>query len=106
MPDYGDERVVNAERAQAGRELQRRQIHWRRLMADRAGRDFVWWLLEQGHIFASSYRGDNALQMAWREGQRALILPIMHEIIAADAANYTLMTVEHSNVEKVDAGTE
>lgn len=49
-----------------------------RLMADQSGRRFVWWLLTQTHVYATSFRQSG--EMAFLEGERNIGLKLINEI--------------------------
>ena len=54
------------------------------LLDDEAGRRFVWWLLEQTHVFQNSFTGNSTT--FFLEGERNVGLKIFSLCLAADPA--------------------
>ena len=58
------------------------------------GRRYVWRLLEEARVFASSYAGQSN-QTFFREGQRNMGLYIFNEVLDASPELFLLMQKEH-----------
>ena len=84
-----------------------RGIVIRALCEHRGGRDFLWWLMEQGSPFTSSFRVDeqgrgDPMRTAYAEGWRGLGTCILGEIMEASPQGYVLMLTENRNVKTLE----
>lgn len=70
-------------------------IKW--LMETKRGRRFMWRLLARTGIYASSF-STNGMQMAFREGERAVGLDFLSDVHLVNPDLHTLMTKENSSV--------
>lgn len=50
------------------------------LLADRAGREWIWDLLTIGHVFNTSFVPGDAMAMSFKEGERNLALYVLNQI--------------------------
>jgi hypothetical protein len=64
------------------------------VMADPAGRRFVWRLLELAGIYRASFAGESTHATAFNEGQRSGGLRMLSEIFSACPGSYELMVKE------------
>ena len=111
MTDLGDEELVSnrAKDLEARAEERKRQICL--LCNSRLGRNFLWWLCEQGSPFATSMRYDDTnradpMRVAYAEGWRGLGSLILAEIMEAAPNGYVLMLSENRNVKTMESLNE
>ena len=84
-----------------------RAVVIRALCEHRGGRDWLWWLAEQGSPFASSMRFDSSeradpVRIGYAEGWRGLGTLILGEIMDASPNGYVLMLTENRNVKTLE----
>lgn len=87
MDNTGDRKSIRAKEKQAHIAEASRQSVLRNLMSTIEGRTFMWDVLANAHIFSSTYTGD-ALQSAFNEGQRAVGLALLADILIACPDQY------------------
>lgn len=97
-----DKNQVKLAEAKAGR-----AVVIRALCGHREGRNFLWWLCEQGAPYASSMRFDSSergdpMRTSYAEGWRGLGTLILGEIMNASPSGYVLMLTENRNVETLE----
>lgn len=66
------------------------------LLQTRAGRAWMFSILEVGHIYQTSF-GPDALTTAFREGERNLALKLLAQITAASPDGLIAMMTENAN---------
>lgn len=76
------------------RETEEADVKW--LMGSKRGRRIVWRLLEQSHVFASSFN-PTAMVMSFREGERNYGLRMLAIIHAHCPELYPAMLKENAN---------
>jgi hypothetical protein len=68
----------------------------RSIMSSNEGRDWIYNLLQNCHVYSSSFSG-NALTMAYAEGERNIGLRLMAELVSATPERYLEMLAEHGD---------
>lgn len=107
MKDIGEERDVKSAIDKARSAQDSRDIVIRVLCGERGGRDFLWWILEQGSPYSSAMRYDeqgrgDQMRTAYAAGWHDLGALIMQEVMRADSAGYVRMLTENRNVEELE----
>ncbi|ENC2022860.1 hypothetical protein ABKE32_000486 [Escherichia albertii] len=95
--DEDDSRLAGQEQRHRERE-QRDTDDIRQVMSTDAGRRVIWWLLERGKVFSTTFHADPHIA-AFNEGQRNLALAMFSRVMAASPDNYLLMAAEASKEE-------
>lgn len=91
--DGGDPAQVKTKRQRAKRIEEQRLAALRGFMSIPEGRRWIWWLLGECHVFASSFRADPH-QTAFNEGARNVGLTILAEVMRVSPDEYLVMTKE------------
>jgi len=63
------------------------------ILAERPGRDLLWWLLGEAGVYASSYTGDN--RTFFNEGRRDVGLRLLERLLVTDPEAYLTMIKEN-----------
>ena len=98
--DSSDPKQVRDRRAVAGRRDARIKASYKALLAHQHGRELLWDLLTKCGIYQTSFRpgiAEQALSMAFLEGQRNIGLMLQADLVRADAVMYNKMREEHTN---------
>jgi hypothetical protein len=85
-----------AESARADAATDRRLGTLRDVLTNEAARRYLWWLVEQSHVFETTYSSD-ASWAAFREGERNLGLRIMSDLQALGPECLTVLMKEASD---------
>ncbi|ECF1703347.1 hypothetical protein E1B77_20810 [Salmonella enterica subsp. enterica] len=72
----------------------------RHVLSTDKGRRVIWWLLEKGCVFSSTFNADPHIA-AFSEGQRNLALAVFSRVMAACPEHYLQMAEEASREEKL-----
>lgn len=98
--DSTDQEAVTAEDAETQRLAREQEINdFRSLMGTKEGRRFIWRLLSKAGVHRTSFSND-ALVMAFNEGNRNVGLLLMSEIHELCPARYQQMQKEHQENER------
>jgi hypothetical protein len=62
-------------------------------------RSFVWWVLEQTHIYKTSFTGNS--ETFFREGERNIGLKVFSRVQEASPESYAAMVKENMNTKEV-----
>lgn len=87
MDNAADRKSIRAKEKVAQLAERARQDVLRNIMSTIEGREWMWNILSEAHIFRSTFNGD-ALQSAFNEGQRAVGLAILADILIACPDQY------------------
>lgn len=91
--DASDQQQVDKAKAAAGlRELASRDV-LKALLSSPAGRNWMWDLLQVGHLYETSFDRD-PLAMAFREGERNFALRLLLQVTTATPELYAQMMAE------------
>lgn len=106
MSNAADPKAVKARNRRERREAERflGDIQW--VMSDAKGRRFMVWLLNKAALNETSFRGGNALDMAFREGMRNLGLMVQAHVLEACPAEYLLALDEVKKIQKREEDAE
>lgn len=89
-----DPEQVNLRRRKAGRVAKEKVDFIATIMADKAGRAWIYGLLEAAHCFRTSYVHRDAYATTFQEGERNLGLRVLNEVMRAAPAQYVTMLDE------------
>lgn len=97
-PSYnaGDVDQVNLRKRQAGRKKKDQARFITTVMADEAGRAWIWSLLSVSHIFTTSVVAGDPYATHVLEGERNIGLRVLSDIMTACPDLYVVMTEENS----------
>lgn len=96
MADASDEKQVSRAKQKAA---DRRRNHLRvleRLLADAPGRQFLWDMIEKGHVWAQTVDYQSHPRMCFKEGERTMALQLFNDIVQNYPQAYLLMTKENA----------
>jgi len=68
-----------------------------------SGRRFVWWLLEQGHIFHTTFTGNSLSN--FKEGERHMALKVLHRTLRAQPTFFSKMLEDRITPEEEPHGS-
>lgn len=95
-PAYDPNDPEQVERRQL-EEARRQRDVWQalgKLLADPAGRQWIWGLLERCHMFRTSFHGEATHATAFSEGERNIGLMIQADVMKAAPGAYEMMQRE------------
>ena len=99
MTDLDDEQRLAANQIKQ-RDLEARErddiTH---LMDSKQGRRVIWWMLEKGHVFATTFTGEPQTS-AFNEGQRNLALALLTRVMQHCPEQYLTMAAEANEQEQ------
>jgi hypothetical protein len=96
MDNAADRKSIRRrEKAARLADVQRREVIVQ-LMSSAAGRQYVWDKLSECHIYVTTFNGD-ALQSAYMEGQRAIGLAMLSDLMIACPDQY-ILAMREANV--------
>ena len=97
LPPYnaGDEAAVTKRQKREREAENRLAAGLAYVLAERPGRDLLWWLLGETGVYAGSYTGDN--RTFFNEGRRDVGLRLLDRLLAADPETYLTMIKENRN---------
>ncbi|EAM8673214.1 hypothetical protein BL252_06560 [Salmonella enterica] len=98
MADDSQDDLAELERKRRDRE-QRDADDIRHVLSTDRGRRVVWWMLERGSVFATTFNADPHIS-AFNEGQRNLALALFSRVVASCPEQYLQMAEEASREEK------
>lgn len=98
MTEDEEIQLEELEREQRER-LERDAEDIRHVLSSERGRRVIWWLLEKGNVFSSTFHSDPHIS-AFNEGQRNLALAVFSRVMSSCPENYLQMADEASREEK------
>lgn len=109
MDEY--EKQVNDQKSEAGRRQLGQRIAIKALAQHKDGRDFLWWLLEQGNTFGVAFAvgpdgRHDAGASAFMAGKQAYGCLVRDEIIATDPNIFLDLVKENRRVRTRESGTD
>lgn len=94
----GDAELREARRLKEGKEREEWLAAFRKVLAAKEGRAFVWRLLSWTGVYRSTF-SNQPLDMAYAEGIRSVGLKLLADVQEASVEMYDLMTRENRNRE-------
>lgn len=94
--DASDPEKVSARKAEVGRRAKSDEQLLSAIMDLAEGRAFIWKLLQECHIWSSTFDYDNPHGTSFREGERNIGLRLFARVSAVAAEQYQLMVKENS----------
>lgn len=91
-----DERTRNAQRTEAD------DLKW--MMSSKRGRRIIWRLLEQSGVYRLSF-SQNAMTMAFNEGNRNFGLALLSKVHELSPESYSTMVQEQKNASRPSSGS-
>lgn len=92
--DPNDPAQVEARQIEEARRERDRWAALGKLLADPAGREWVWMLFERCHMFRTSFRADNPHGTSFAEGERNVGLMVFADVAKAAPGAYEMMQRE------------
>ncbi len=92
--DASDRKQVNAARKKAARKNSKRLEVIKALMQHKDGREWIYELLERGHIYVTSFTPGDPYRSAFNEGERNYANQILIDVTLAAPDEYLMMMRE------------
>lgn len=99
IEDVGDEDKVKVKKTKSVTKREKETEDLRAILNTYGGRAFIWRVLSDCGVFASSFTGD-AAHTFYREGKRSVGLEIVRDIVKVDVNLYNKMQYEAVEREK------
>lgn len=93
--DASDKEQVDKQKRDAGRRKKQAEQVVKQLMTTPGGRQWVWQLLERGHLYETSFTAGDPMATAFREGERNATLRVLADVIKAAPELYLLAMKEN-----------
>lgn len=106
MKDASNQSEIDRRKGQQEHSARMRQVTLKAILSHREGRDFFWWLLEQGNVHGETFSPDPYIS-AYAQGARSYGKKVLDEVLRTDANAYLIMIKENREipVEKEDDDT-
>lgn len=92
--DASDPEQVNEARKKSGRRKSKRLEVIKALMTHKDGREWVYELLERGHIYTTSFTPMDPYATAFKEGERNQANGLLIDVLSAASDEYIVMLKE------------
>lgn len=92
--DASDPEQVNKQRVKAGRRKTKRLEVIKALMSHKDGREWIYELLERGHIYHTSFVQGDSHASAFKEGERNITNQLLIDVTSAAPEEYLMMLKE------------
>jgi len=100
MSDLDDEQLRAASQIKQ-RDLEARdRDDIKHLMDSKQGRRVIWWMLEKGHVFGTTFSPVDPHISAFNEGQRSLALALFQRVVKHCPEQYLTMAAEANKQEQ------